>query len=91
MRVLVRFLVYARIKNTFFFVHSHKYSQLSDILHRFSVLVVCRRTQKSFLFTYCVLEVIAVVLQAIAGWSSLAARRAHNPKVVGSNPAPATS
>jgi hypothetical protein len=27
---------------------------------------------------------------SIAGWSSLAARRAHNPKVVGSNPAPAT-
>ena len=26
-----------------------------------------------------------------AGWSSLAARRAHNPKVVGSNPAPATN
>ena len=26
----------------------------------------------------------------IAGWSSLAARRAHNPKVVGSNPTPAT-
>ena len=26
-----------------------------------------------------------------AGWSSLAARRAHNPKVVGSNPAPATT
>src|SRR6201999_2834668 len=25
-----------------------------------------------------------------AGWSSLAARRAHNPKVVGSNPTPAT-
>ena len=25
-----------------------------------------------------------------AGWSSLAARRAHNPKVAGSNPAPAT-
>ena len=29
-------------------------------------------------------------LFADAGWSSLAARRAHNPKVVGSNPAPAT-
>ena len=28
--------------------------------------------------------------QVDAGWSSLAARRAHNPKVVGSNPAPAT-
>ena len=27
----------------------------------------------------------------IAGWSSLEARRAHNPKVVGSNPTPATS
>ena len=26
----------------------------------------------------------------IAGWSSLEARRAHNPKVVGSNPTPAT-
>ena len=26
-----------------------------------------------------------------AGWSSLEARRAHNPKVVGSNPAPATN
>ncbi len=28
--------------------------------------------------------------RSVAGWSSLAARRAHNPKVVGSNPAPAT-
>jgi hypothetical protein len=28
---------------------------------------------------------------SVAGWSSLAARRAHNPKVVGSNPAPATN
>ena len=26
-----------------------------------------------------------------AGWSSLAARWAHNPKVVGSNPTPATN
>ena len=30
------------------------------------------------------------MLGLIAGWSSLVARRAHNPKVVGSNPAPAT-
>ena len=28
-------------------------------------------------------------LDSNAGWSSLEARRAHNPKVVGSNPAPA--
>lgn len=27
----------------------------------------------------------------IAGWSSLVARRAHNPEVVGSNPTPATN
>ena len=27
----------------------------------------------------------------VAGWSSLEARRAHNPKVVGSNPTPAIS
>ena len=26
----------------------------------------------------------------VAGWSSLVARRAHNPKVIGSNPIPAT-
>ena len=28
-------------------------------------------------------------IRNVAGWSSLEARRAHNPKVVGSNPAPA--
>ena len=28
--------------------------------------------------------------QSVAGWSSLVARRAHNPKVIGSNPVPAT-
>ena len=30
-------------------------------------------------------------LRPIAGWSSQVARRAHNPKVAGSNPAPAMS
>src|SRR6478736_8889302 len=28
--------------------------------------------------------------EIVAGWSSLVARRAHNPEVVGSNPTPAT-
>ena len=28
--------------------------------------------------------------QHSAGWSSLVARRAHNPEVIGSNPVPAT-
>ena len=32
----------------------------------------------------------AIVLISAAGWSSSVARRAHNPKVAGSNPAPAT-
>ena len=31
-----------------------------------------------------------IVTTSDAGWSSMVARRAHNPKVVGSNPAPAT-
>ena len=31
-----------------------------------------------------------MVQKFIAGWSSLVARRAHNPKVIGSNPIPAT-
>ncbi len=30
-------------------------------------------------------------IRYIAGWSSPVARRAHNPKVVGSNPTPATN
>ncbi len=34
---------------------------------------------------------IILRLTSVAGWSSLAARRAHNPKVAGSNPAPATT
>ena len=33
---------------------------------------------------------LGIILHVDAGWSSLVARRAHNPKVVGSNPAPAT-
>ena len=32
----------------------------------------------------------AIIVDSVAGWSSLVARWAHNPKVVGSNPAPAT-
>ncbi len=37
------------------------------------------------------IAIIHVILTlSDAGWSSPVARRAHNPKVVGSNPAPAT-
>jgi hypothetical protein len=33
----------------------------------------------------------AIRYDVFAGWSSLVARRAHNPEVVGSNPTPATN
>ena len=36
------------------------------------------------------LNIDFIVEYYIAGWSSLEARRAHNPKVIGSNPVPAT-
>ncbi len=36
-------------------------------------------------------ECLAARLKVSAGWSSQVARRAHNPKVAGSNPAPATN
>ena len=35
-------------------------------------------------------QMCATIYVSVAGWSSLVARWAHNPKVVGSNPAPAT-
>ena len=38
-----------------------------------------------------VLTICAILAFPDAGWSSPVARRAHNPKVVGSNPAPATN
>ena len=41
-------------------------------------------------FPFCCKEVQQGAVSD-AGWSSLVARRAHNPKVVGSNPAPATN
>ena len=37
------------------------------------------------------LVLVTIMVGSVAGWSSLAARRAHNPKVAGSNPAPATN
>ncbi len=37
------------------------------------------------------MDIVRPAFETDAGWSSLVARRAHNPKVVGSNPAPATN
>ena len=51
-----------------------------------------RRTPRLVLpgLTPCAALTIRVGPNADAGWSSPVARRAHNPKVAGSNPAPAT-
>ena len=40
---------------------------------------------------YCIFGDIIYNYLVNAGWSSLVARWAHNPKVIGSNPIPATS
>ena len=56
-------------------------------------LNINEKQRKNAYFTKidCVNAVKAFIMcTSIAGWSSLVARRAHNPKVVGSNPAPAT-
>ena len=37
-----------------------------------------------------IFKICAYIEYSNAGWSSLEARRAHNPKVTGSNPVPAT-
>ena len=57
--------------------YSHKSPVLADVALS-SYLTVFAYTSTIVPTTY------------IAGWSSLAARRAHNPEVVGSSPTPAT-
>src|SRR6056297_2358383 len=59
--------------------------------------ILCLRGVGRFAFAQHETEIVLnnsncfdTIDSSIAGWSSLAARRAHNPKVAGSNPAPAT-
>ena len=49
-----------------------------------TIIIIYKEKSLAIYFWYSILPLID------AGWSSLVARRAHNPKVVGSNPAPAT-
>src|ERR1043165_9079719 len=49
--------------------------------------LITRRSQVQILPP---LPTFLLIRHIAAGWSSLAARRAHNPKVTGSNPVPAT-
>ena len=51
---------------------------------------LCFNYLKLFYYFSCMSQTFSIEYALIAGWSSLVARRAHNPKVVGSNPAPAT-
>ena len=52
--------------------------------------LVCLYRQRSVIFSLADFACKQSVNTYIAGWSSLVARRAHNPEVVGSNPSPAT-
>ena len=49
-------------------------------------------TQQKIFSTFLDFRGVSVLIIScfIAGWSSLVARWAHNPKVIGSNPIPAT-
>nr|DAU95700.1 MAG TPA: hypothetical protein [Caudoviricetes sp.] len=49
----------------------------------------CKSNGKSFIYSRTVQYSKIFSKLNIAGWSSLEARRAHNPKVIGSNPVPA--
>ena len=51
--------------------------------------ILKRKRVKLNITNYLYFIIFYIRLINIAGWSSLAARRAHNPKVAGSNPAPA--
>jgi hypothetical protein len=49
------------------------------------------KTARGFESLYLLHYFLYLFIINTAGWSSLVARRAHNPKVAGSNPAPATN
>ena len=52
----------------------------------------CQKIVYLFVMCYLTKQLHLITVRAsIAGWSSLVARRAHNPKVRGSNPLPATT
>ena len=48
----------------------------------------CQPSRGAWLSSPCCRRILTLLFAA--GWSSPVARRAHNPKVVGSNPTPAT-
>ena len=78
-----------------------KKSRLTNIIIDVKIVFVCRdKKYYSFFIIFIPLvkhkcyhreQIFSTPFMLnIAGWSSQVARRAHNPEVVGSNPAPAT-
>ncbi len=77
---------------TTWLLRPNKYHYTSSFHHRqakYNFLLFNHKLFKSTLGVDVTLKQM-YNLYNIAGWSSLVARRAHNPKVVGSNPSPAT-
>ena len=64
--------------------------QTVNLLHIASVVRIHLHPLGSKNQIYRIYLYVVVIKYNIAGWSSLEARRAHNPKVTGSNPVPAT-
>ena len=54
------------------------------------VIMVGKLGTKNAVEPFAIAIIHVILTFSDAGWSSPVARRAHNPKVVGSNPAPAT-
>ena len=65
-------------------------SKVRILLHPFSHADVAQLAEQLICNQQVIGSSPIIGLDTNAGWSSLEARRAHNPKVAGSNPAPAT-
>ena len=59
-------------------------------MHNFNNFIVKIQLQNLVLTNMCICDLM-IINKYVAEWSSSVARRAHNPKVDGSNPSSATS
>ncbi len=59
-------------------------------IHTYYIVTDCYRISLNVVVKIVCGKIRKQTSHYVAGWSSLVARWAHNPKVVGSNPAPAT-
>ena len=72
---------------------NYSYSPFHSWNSGYQVLLFISNILLNFLLTLDIEnhKIVCVRIIFNAGWSSLVARRAHNPKVGGSNPSPATT